>query len=203
MAKKSETQKTIDVALKPLDLKLLKVNIVGHTPLLMDKMSDEVLDAIVKKQSGVEQGGKKKVRDLKKETNDAVHKTLKGKVGFPAYGFKNGMMECTSFLGDKMFSKKMVSGAIRIANSVDGLIPIKFKSQDVLQHNIGAQTKFTPQFHDWSATIDFRYNASVINPQDIITLLNYAGFHIGVGAWRPKCAKGGSGEFGTYGVSKK
>ena len=44
------------------------------------------------------------------------------------------MMECTAFLGDKMFSKKMVSGAVRITNAIDGLILIKSKKQDILKH---------------------------------------------------------------------
>jgi len=45
-----------------------------------------------------------------------------------------------------------------------------------------------------------QFDANNITAQDILTLANYAGFYVGVGAWRPKCKDGGSGNFGMYEV---
>ena len=42
-----------------------------------------------------------------------------------------------------------------------------------------------------------------ISAQDIVTLLNYAGYYCGVGMWRPKGRDGGSGTFGMYEVKIK
>lgn len=194
-----EKQK-IEVVLEPLQLSTIKVKLKGKTPLLMDKFPDATKKEILDKQSGVSKSSKKRTRDVTKEIGDAIHKTSTGKVGYPAYGFKKGMMECTSFVGDKFFSKKLVSGAVRIVNSEEGLIPIKCKKQDILEHNIGPNTKFNPQFHDWECTLEMEYERNNISAQDIITLLNYAGFYVGVGAWRPKGKDGGSGEYGMYEV---
>ena len=88
-------------------------------------------------------------------------------------------------------------------NVEDGLIPIKFSKQTILEHNIGSNTKFTPEFHNWSCELDIQFDQNNISAQDIITLLNYAGFYNGVGAWRPKGGGGGSGEYGMYEVIQK
>jgi len=190
----------IEVVLQPINVGTIKVKIKGKTPLLMDKFPEDVKKGILAKQAGVSKGNKKKTRDTTEETQQAIHITSTGKIGYPSFGFKKGMMECTSFVGDKMFSKKLVSGAVKIMNSDEGLIPIEFSKQTVLEHNIGNNTKFTPMFHDWNCEIEIQYDKNNISAQDIITLLNYAGFYNGIGAWRPKSGGGGSGEYGMYEV---
>lgn len=193
--------KKMEVMLEPISLARMKIQIRGKTPLLMDKFPDRTKKEILDKQSGVSKSSKKRVRETDQETIEAVHRTSKGDVGFPVYGFKKGMMEVTSFVGDKFFSKKLVSGAIKIVNAEDGLIPITYKKQDILEHNIESNTKFTPQFHNWKCELEIEYEKNNINPQDIVTLINYAGFYCGIGAWRPKSGGGGSGEYGMYEVA--
>ena len=193
-------EKKIEVAIQPINVGTITVKLNGKTPLLMDRFPEDVKKGILAKQAGLAKGNKKKIRDTTDEIKEAIHLTSKGAIGFPVFGFKKGMMEATSFVGDKAFSKKLISGAVKIMNVDEGLVPIKFKKQTVLEHNIGSQTKFTPCFHDWSCELQIRYDQNNISAQDIVTLLNYAGFYNGVGAWRPKGAGGGSGEYGMYEV---
>lgn len=193
-------EKKIEVKLESLNIDTIRVPIRGKTPLLMDRMPEEVKHEILAKQSGISKSNKRKVRDTKKETLSAIHYTSSGKIGFPSAGFKKGMMECTSFVGDKFFSKKLIQG-IMIVNAEDGLIPIQFKKQDVLEHSVKGQTKFTPQFHGWSCELAIQFDANNLCAEDITRLLNYAGFYTGVGAWRPKGRDGGSGEFGMFEVA--
>ncbi len=187
------------VSLESLNIATIRVPIVGKTDLLMDRMSDEVKAEILAKQTGITKSNKKKVRDTKKEVMDAIHYTPSGKVGFPSAGFKKGMMECTSFVGDKFFSKKLIQG-VMITNAEGGLIPIKYNKQTVLEHTVNGQTKFTPLFQGWSCELEIQYDANNIGAEDITRLLNYSGFYTGVGAWRPKGRDGGTGEFGMYEV---
>ncbi len=198
-----DKEKKIEILLEPIKVKILKVKIIGKTPLIMDKFPETAKEQILAKQTGVSKSSKKRVRNTDQETIDAIHKTSNGKIGFPAQAFKSGMMESTSFVGDKFFSKKLVSGAVKIINVIDGLIPITFKKQTVLKHNIECNTKFSPQFHGWACELKIEYDSNNISPKDIVTLLNYAGFYVGVGSWRPKCKKGGSGEYGMYEVNIK
>ena len=201
--KKDENIIKKEINIEPLNLEVLKVTIIGKRPLLMDKFPDEVKQGILDKQTGMSKSNKKKTRNLKLEVERAVHKTAKGKIGFPEVGFKRGMMECTSFVGDKFFSKKLIQGAVQIMNAEDGLILIKYKKRDVLQHNIQHNVKFTPQFHDWTCELMISYDANNISPSDIVKLLDYAGHYVGIGAWRPKGGGGGSGTFGMYEVKQK
>jgi len=193
--------KTKEIKLQPLLINRIKVKVKGITPLIQDKIPQEAKDQILAKQTGTSKSNKKKVRRIEEETMDAIHTTSKGIIGFPAEGFKKGMIESTSFVGDKFFSKKLVRG-VRIMNAVDGLIPIKFKKQSVLEHFINPNTKFSPMFEDWSCEIEFGFDPNNISAQDILTLVNYAGFYNGIGSWRPNGGGGGSGEYGMYEVAK-
>ena len=168
--------------------------LIGNKPLLMDKMSQETLQSIEDKQKGKSKSGKK-LRDIDAEIISAVHKISTGEIGFPAAGFLAGMIESTSFIGDKFFSKKLVRG-LKILNSEEGLIPINFKKQDILIHNVGSNTKHTPQFHDWSCNLEIQFDSNNISEQDIAALINYAGFYYGIGIWSPRCKSGGT--FGMY-----
>lgn len=187
------------VSIQALKKARMSLDIVSEMPLLMDRMPEEVQEGIIRKQQGIK-SEKKKIRDIKKETYEAVHRTSKGKVGFPAAGFKGAIVEAAARVGDKMFSKKLIRGAIRIINQEDGLIPISYSKEEILKHNIGHNIKFTPMFKDWGCRLVIEYDANNISANDIGTLLNYAGFYVGVGAWRPTCKDGGSGEYGTFKV---
>ena len=55
-----------------------------------------------------------------------------------------------------------------------------------------------PMFENWNCEFDVTYNASNISPEQIINLINWAGFQSGAGSWRPE--KGGI--YGQYEVTK-
>ncbi len=197
--KQIEVKKKVEVSIPKINLKRAVFSIKGKTPLLIDKMPEDTLKAIQDKQTGISKSGKK-VRDIDSEIEKAIHRISSGEVGFPSGGFKFGMIESTSFVGDKMFSKKLIKG-LQIVNSVEGLIPITFKKQDVLIHNIESNTKHTPQFHDWSCKLEIQFDSNNVSEQDIAALINYAGFYYGVGIWSPRCKCGGS--YGMYELATK
>ena len=197
MENKLEIKKEVSIA--PIRIAKAVFPVVGKTPLLIDKMPEETLKAIQDKQTGVSKSAKKK-RDIDKEIENAIHKLPDGTVGFPSAGFKAGMIEATSFVGDKMFSKKLIRG-LKILNSVNGLVPIKFKKQDILIHNIESNTKHTPQFHNWSCELEIQFDQNNVSETDIAILRNYAGFYSGIGIWSPRCKSGG--DFGMYELATK
>jgi hypothetical protein len=195
--KKPET-KQVEVNVQRIALVTTNFKIQGTSPLLMDKFPEEVKKQIEDKQTGKSQT-KKKNRDIAKEIEQAVHKTSDGKIGYPAVGFKAGLIESTSFVGDKSFSKKLLKG-IQIVNAVEGLVPIEFKKKDILVHNIQSNTKHTPQFHNWECNLQIQYDSNNISAEDLANLINYAGFYYGIGIWSPRCKSGGS--YGMYQLAK-
>lgn len=188
-----------EISIQAISIKKAIFPIEGTSSLLMDRMSEETLKAIQDKQTGKTKSGKK-IRDIDKEIKDSIHSLPDGSVGFPSAGFKNALIESTSFIGDIKFSKKLLKG-IKIVNGVNGLIPISFKKQDILIHNIGSNTKHTPQFHNWSCNLEIVFDANNISEQDLATLINYAGFYYGIGIWSPRCKSGG--DFGMYQLKTK
>ena len=197
--KKKEEVKKTELSIPSLRLAKATFPIIGSTPLLMDKMPAETLKEIEAKQSGQGRTGKK-VRDIDREVEEAVHYLPDGSVGYPAAGFKAGMIESTSFIGDKSFSKKLIRG-IKILNAVDGIILINHKKRDVLIHNVGSNTKHTPQFHNWSCDLEIQFDMNNVSEKDIAALINYAGFYYGIGIWSPRCKSGG--DFGMYKLKEK
>jgi hypothetical protein len=51
-------------------------------------------------------------------------------------------------------------------------------------------------FYDWSCELIIEYNQNNLSAEQIINVLNWAGFHIGVGAFR----KERTGNFGAFKV---
>jgi len=83
--------------------------------LLIDQFPESVRKQILEKQEGKTKG-KKQMRDMDWEFENAFHKLPNGDIGFPAQGFKSAMIESTSFVGSRDFSKKLLKG-IQIMNS--------------------------------------------------------------------------------------
>jgi hypothetical protein len=187
------------VKINGIQLEEANFRIDGTTPLLVDRFPDEVKQEIEDKQAGKIQV-KKKIRDIDNETERAIHRLPNGDIGFPAAGFKNGLIESTSFVGTKDFSKKLLRG-IQIVNAVDGLIPIKYKEQTVCVHSVKSNTKHSPQFNNWSCDLKIKFDRNNISAEDLATLLNYAGFYYGIGIWSPRCKSGGS--YGMYKLAEK
>lgn len=198
---KKEEKKEVIVSIQPISLKTVnfKIESMGNKCLLMDKFPEEVKKEIEDKQAGKSQV-KKKVRNIDNEIDRAVHIMSDGTIGFPCAGFKAGLIESTSFVGTKDFSKKLLRG-IQIVNAIDGLIPITFKKRDILVHSVKSNTKHTPQFHDWSCILSIQFDANNVSAEDLATLINYAGFYYGIGIWSPRCKSGGN--YGMYKLAEK
>ena len=63
--------------------------------------------------------------------------------------------------------------------------------------NGSADLRFRGEMFPWSADLSIRYNAGIITPEQVINLVNLAGFHVGVGEWRPGSPKK-TGSFGMF-----
>ena len=85
-----ETKK--EIVLRGLNISEITIDIVGTSPLLMDKLPKDVADSILAKQAGVSNTNSKKIRDTKQEIQNAIHVTSTGKIGFPVCGFKSGII---------------------------------------------------------------------------------------------------------------
>lgn len=190
------------IKLKPRPRRILKVDVEGVSPLLMNRFYDEKRAELEER---YEQGGRTKTKDTRRMARDVpeeiekkLHKFSDGAVGFPASGFLKGMVEVAVYF-DGM-NKKRVMGAVRVIGSEKNLVPIDYKDTTVnitwgrqSGINRAPHTIYRPEFREWSCTLEISYDESLISPEEIVNLLNVAGEHMGIGDWRPQ-------NMGSYGI---
>jgi len=196
---KPKVKGDVQIIVPKLKLNIIKVKIVGTTPLLMDKFPDKVRKEILQKQSGLTKG-KKQLRDIDSEFLNAIHFIEDDKIGFPAQAFKSAMIESTSFVGSRDFSKKLLKGIQIINSEGNDLIPISYegKISKLTHYPKDSNTKISPMFNKWGCELIIQYDSNNISPQDLISLLNYSGFYYGIGIWSPRAKCGG--KYGMYEV---
>jgi len=194
MIKKNQTK----VQLQELKKEKIIIHIVGSTPLLMEKMDMDVVERY-----NLKKGKKLSTKDdkIEEEKYEAKkHFTDDGKIGFPSTGFLKGMVEVAPYIDG--LDKKKVRGSVRILGDI---IPIVYKKEltDVKWGKTSGISKaprkiVRPKFVDWSCKLEIVYNSTNISAEQIINLVNWAGFQMGVGGFRPEH----SGTFGQYEVKK-
>jgi hypothetical protein len=188
-----------DVAIPKLNLNTLVVTVEGDK-LLMEKMDPNVAKVYDKKKS--KQLYKEDTRSEREKVDDKIHYTADGNVGFPSSGFLNGMLDVAPRInGAKNFPNKIdIKQGIRF---LDSIVPINFEKQEILE-GIGVSSGQTgaprlivrPVFYNWSADLRIQYNTDIFSADQVVNLINWAGFNCGIGGWRPSC----SGTFGVYKV---
>jgi hypothetical protein len=198
MEKQKITQKTTQITQKiisqPLIKKTMRVQIIGESDLLMNKMSEDTKELLKNKVEG--KATQKVNRELDKEAEIKIHYDNKGNVIMPTFAFKAAMVEAAPYLQN--MDKKLAKSII-----VEGdFVSLKYKSKYIREDFGKPQRGGTPlpirrpAFKDWNCELVLTFNSSQITPESIINLLRLAGFHNGVGAWRPAC----QGQFGRFDV---
>lgn len=186
----------VEVNLKRIEKRTIKVKIRGITPLLMEKMDMSVVEAYDKKKSlkTVE----KDTRSEEEKVENKIHKTSEGEIGFPAIAFHKAMIEVAPYI--EGLDKKLVRGSVRVLGD---MIPINFREQTT-NKTYGKSSGIVkaprliirPEFKNWNCELEILYNSSNISAENIINLLDWAGFQMGIGSWRPEK----SGNYGQFEV---
>lgn len=188
----SVSKKTTDqiIELPALTIRRMLLTIVGDSPLIVHRWSEkakkQMLDKQMKKATQA-----KAAKDPKKDFEESLYvignRKSKGpkKYGFPAVGLKKAAVDACSHISG--VTKVVARGAFHI----DGeLVHIKGKPtmrEDMVKIAMGtADIRYRGEFKDWSATFEIRYNEKVISAEQIVNMINTAGFAVGIGEWRPQ-----------------
>lgn len=130
--------------------------------------------------------------------------TENGKEGILARAFYNSMIRASSYLFEiKQGGMRNIKEGVTVKGDV---LPLKYKKKKVLTHwGRTSGMKGSPRkimrnaYEDWSCVLEIEYNKANLSSEQIINVLNWAGFHIGVGAFR----KEKTGNFGAFHVDLK
>ncbi len=188
-------QETINV--KKLEIGTIKVKVVGDSPYMPEPMDMAVLERYNSMKS--KKGYTKDDISEDEKVKAKFYYTDNNKVGIPARAFYNSMIRASSYLFEiKQGGMRNIKEGVTL---VGDILPLEFKKQKLLTHwGRTSGMKGSPRkimrnaFEDWEVKLTIQYNKNNLSAEQIINVLNWAGFHIGVGGFR----KEKTGNFGAF-----
>lgn len=196
-----ETEATKDpvrvskIELPRLDIKQVTVRLVGDTELICHRWSEKAKQIMLGRQMGIPDAGREP-KDPERDYQESLYRLPGGGYGFPSIAFKNAAVQACTSLG-KSVTKVMARQAFHV---IGEMIPIEGtprRREDMVRVGQGtADIRHRGGFPEWRCTLTIRYNARVLTAEQIINLLNTAGFAVGIGEWRSER----DGSFGLFHV---
>ena len=188
------------IVVQSLNVKAMTVIVQGveGSSFISHRLAPESVSSFTSRETG--KSKKKELRDYDAEYESCFYYTEDGKHGIPAAAFMSAMLQaCTDLEVAKTQIKrnvKLLGDIFEIENStpkrrVDNPRRSGMNSTPDVRHR--------PEFYDWECELMVQFNASNVTPDQIINLINHAGFSVGVGDWRPSAPKS-SGNHGMFKV---
>lgn len=191
------------IQLPPLNIQRARITIAGDSPLICHKWSDKAKKQMLDKQMKKAKSAKES-KDPEQDFWGSLY-ILKGtpadgvetmEFGFPAVGFKAAAVDACSHIDG--VTKVEARGAFHVVGEFVKINGVPSPREDMVRVGMGAaDIRYRGEFREWSADVDFRYNANVLSAEQVVNLFNTAGFAIGVGEWRPQR----DGSFGMFHVA--
>jgi hypothetical protein len=187
---------TTTVTLPPLKIETVNVTLIGDTPLIVHRWSEKAKKQMLDKQMKKASAGKE-AKDPERDFRESLYVLEDGSYGFPIIGFKAAAVTACTSIGS------MTKVAARQAFHVDGEFAVieggePTMREDMVRVGMGtADIRYRGEFKQWFTTIAVKYNANVMSAEQILNLMQTAGFAVGVGEWRPER----DGQFGRFHVA--
>lgn len=185
------------IEIKPIVATKLAFWIRGTSPLIQHAWSEKGLSMM--RMTAAERKKQPKVgRDPESEAAACCYRTDTGDIGIPLTAFKASLIGAAhkDFGLEKTLLRKSFFIPTTDSNRV---VPIESGDyvirEDIVRVGINqTDLRYRPEFRNWRARIVAEIDAGLLTPSDIVSLVNRAGFSVGIGEWRPE--KGG--EFGRF-----
>ena len=210
------TKKTEEVVeIRPLDIREVKIKIVGDSPLIVHAWSEKAKRMMLESQMKATKTKAKEARDpyddfinsmywiteKPESTPEAFEKAVKdgAKWGFPvtaikmsgnAAAYRLGWVKNQMGLRGSYFLKSEYGDMAEIISDT----PII--REDMVRVGLGsADLRYRGEFRNWSMDLTLEYNASGdYSLEQIVNIINAGGYACGLGEWRPEK----DGDFGRY-----
>lgn len=207
MAAAKKTEEIVEI--RPLDIKEVKIKIVGDTPLIVHAWSEKAKRMMLEAQMKTT---KTKARELRDPFDDFIQSMywLEGKPevstpeafddacangakwGFPvgalkmagnAAAYRMGWVKNQMGLRGAYFLKSEYGEYAQIITEEPPVM-----REDMVRVGMGsADLRYRAEYHDWSMNLTLEYNASgEYTLEQIINIINAGGYVCGLGEWRPE-----------------
>lgn len=188
------------VSIKPIRRKLVRMRIVGKSPLICHAWDEKNKSLMRDKHSGAKSKNRD-ARDTVAEGEAAAYRKDDGRHGIPAMAIKSSVIGAAH--KDLGIEKTLVRKALFLVCDDDKILPIESDppviQEDVVRVGQGsADLRYRPYYFNWSVIVDWEIDAELLQVKDLVTLVDRAGFGVGICEWRPE--KGG--EYGRFAVDQ-
>lgn len=185
------------ISLPRLDIRVVDIKLIGDSSLICHRWSEKSKKIMHDKHTGKASAG----RELKvpeQDFLDSLYPMSGGGYGFPTIAFKNAAVQACTSLG-KSVTKVAAKQAFHIMGNLTKIEGTPQPREDMVRVGMGtADIRYRGEFDPWSVTIRVRYNARLLSAEQLINLMNTAGFAVGVGEWRSER----NGSQGLFHVAK-
>jgi hypothetical protein len=185
----------VGIEVPKLNLATVEVLLIGDSPLIVHAWSNKAKEMMLAKQMKKAKQAKE-AKDPERDYQESLYPVIDGSHTFPAVGFKAAMVSACRFVENmKMTSAR---GAFHILGEYIKIQGEPSRREDMVRVGMGtADIRYRAEFKTWKALLTISYNQSAISAEQIINLLNVAGFGVGVGEWRPER----DGSYGRFHVA--
>lgn len=196
------------VRLRGQRLEQAVIRVEGRSRLVMHRFPEKARKQLRDKKSGIKTRDRSPT-DPEAEYQAAMHTFADGSPGFPCKGFKASILKAAH--KDLGIPRTFVSNALFIESDGDNqdgdeMVRIecqegpKMREDHVRVASGAADLRYRPEFITWTADLRIEYDTDWLTLDTIVSLIDRAGFGIGVGEDRPGCGKGGG--WGRYRVAR-
>lgn len=188
------------ITIRPVRKKHVQMRIVGSSPLIQHAWSDRNKDMMRAKHAG-EKTKDRSVRNPQAEGEASVYRKKDGRYALPVTCIKAAIINAAH--KDLGIEKTRVCKSLFVLCDHDKLIPMQC-DEPVIQEDVvrvasgGSDLRYRPYFFKWSCVIDWEVDTELLSVGDLVTLVDRAGFGVGLLDWRPQCG----GEYGRFYVDK-
>lgn len=217
-------KKTELVEIKPIEMKVVKVTLVGDTPLIMHAWSEKAKRMMLEAQQGKAKGKKKELKNpvddfiqsmywltekpdtdgmSEDECKEVFEQAIESgaKFGFPVTAFKQAAISAAYRMGyakDKMSLRGVFYIETDYGDMAEIISDVPNMREDMVKIGMGtADIRYRGEFRNWHTTLYIKYNANgQYSLENILNILNAGGMVCGVGEWRPER----DGQFGMFHV---
>jgi len=187
------------IALEPIMQVRVTTRLIGKSPLIQHQWGEKAISMMRDKHAG-KKTKNRDVRDPQAEGEAAAYRTEKGAYGVPAMAIKAAVLGAAH--KDLGIEKTLVRKALFLVCDDKGkVLPMDCDEPEIREDTVrvgmgSADLRYRPYFHRWAVDVTWEIDGTLLRVEDLVNLINRAGFGVGIGEWRPE--KGG--EYGRFEV---
>lgn len=200
---------TLQVVITPPNFQRLAINILGTTPLVINRFSAKAMEMMRKAQEAGNASRSRKAHEAKDFDalfEGAKHISDEGWEGIHAAAFRNGAISACRACGFKMTHAKLAFTVEQDGfDRVDGAPLVRLTSGEAEQWVAPTRNatgvidlRCRPMYRDWGATLRIRYDAGMLTGDDVVNLVARVGLQVGIGEGRPDSKMSAGLGFGLF-----